>query len=238
MGSLLKAASVSLISTLLGVACGDSSQLLHPTAASALTASASQGPSAPPNGSPGSPVMPTNPVTGKVEIEGRVTSIIGNLVTVAGQAVLVPETAIIRYGSRMFTLADLRVGDFIHVSAYPTAPAGGTTALQATEVKVRHPDDDAEDDADDDGDEDDADDDDADDDADEEDEVEVEGQLSGLAGACPALSFTVRGRSVQTNGSTTFKNGPCSALRNGFSVEVEGRMQGATLVAKVVEIDR
>jgi Domain of unknown function (DUF5666)/Putative binding domain, N-terminal len=65
--------------------------------------------------------------------------------------------------------------------------------------------------------------------------VQFEGSVSGLSGTCPALTFTVRGRTVRTNGSTDFRGGSCSALRNGDNVDVRGTTQpdGSVLASRV-----
>jgi Domain of unknown function (DUF5666) len=66
----------------------------------------------------------------------------------------------------------------------------------------------------------------------ENNEVELEGTMSGLTGACPALSFTVNSRSVVTNASTDFDKTACSAFKNGDRVQVKGRQQsGGSLLA-------
>lgn len=98
-------------------------------------------PAPPTNTSPGSPSVPTNPVTGKIELEGQITAINGTSITVNGRAVLVPVDAVIRRGSRAVAFSELRVGDRVHVRA----SMQGTT-LEASEVKLQHPDDDDGDD--------------------------------------------------------------------------------------------
>jgi len=71
-----------------------------------------------------------------------------------------------------------------------------------------------------------------------EQEVELEGVVSGLGGACPNLTFMVNGAAVVTNGSTRFEDGPCSAVQNRKSVEVEGtRQANGSVLAKTVEIE-
>jgi hypothetical protein len=91
---------------------------------------------------------PTNPVTGRVQIEGLISGISGSSLTVNGQTVLVPLTAVIRHGSRAVAYSELRIGDRVHVVARMQ-----TTALEASEVKLQNPgggDDAGEDDDDDD----------------------------------------------------------------------------------------
>lgn len=81
------------------------------------------------------------------------------------------------------------------------------------------------------------DDDDDDDDNDDEDEDEFEGAVSGLIGACPSITFTVAGVTVNTNSATRFED-PCSRIANGTRVEVEGNRQAnGAILATEVEID-
>jgi uncharacterized protein DUF5666 len=80
-------------------------------------------------------------------------------------------------------------------------------------------------------------DDDDDDDNDDEDEDEFEGAVSGLIGACPSITFTVAGVTVNTNSATRFED-PCSRIANGTRVEVEGNRQAnGAILATEVEID-
>jgi len=69
----------------------------------------------------------------------------------------------------------------------------------------------------------------------EQNEVELTGTMSGLTGACPALSFTVNGRSITTNASTQFDKTPCSGFKNGDRVEVKGNgpSNGAVVATRV-----
>lgn len=67
--------------------------------------------------------------------------------------------------------------------------------------------------------------------------VEVEGAVAGLTGTCPALTFTVGGTPVVTEGATFFKEGSCDSLQNGAHVEVKGRRVDNRIVAAVVEVD-
>lgn len=264
----LKMAGTIVFGALLSTACSDSAASLSPTAPSAMLtppavlagavsaeASGANGngkdknkpttpitpttpstPTPPTNTSPVAPVAPANPVTGKTELEGAIASKAGTSITVNGQVVLVPSTAVIRHGSRVLALADLHVGDRVHVSANRVTAGTGlatTTQLEATEIKVQNPS---------------RDDDDADDDEEEEEDeedggvtnrVEVEGIVSARAGTCPALSFSLGGKTVVTTVSTVFKDGTCAAVLNGVSVEVDGLLQAnGTVLATVVDIDR
>ena len=95
---------------------------------------------APTNGSPGAP---TAPGLKKVEIEGLISAMGGDSITVNGQIVIVPSTCPIRHGSTSFNFADLQVGDRVHVTANRVTDSTGTvasiTTLEATEVKVQKP---------------------------------------------------------------------------------------------------
>ncbi len=151
---------VGLIGALLATAaCGDSSRSLNPTAPSAVVAAsmndeagdanATSGPTGKPvnpgngNGN-GNGNGPTNPTTGKVEIEGLISAIAGTSITVNGQTVAVPVGTVIRHGSRTVAYSALRIGDRVHITARMQG-----TVLEATEVKLQNPgggDDDGDDD--------------------------------------------------------------------------------------------
>ncbi|MBI2185656.1 MAG: hypothetical protein HYU37_00875 [Acidobacteria bacterium] len=66
---------------------------------------------------------------------------------------------------------------------------------------------------------------------------EVEGQISGLTGTCPSLTFTVGTTTVTTSSATVFNGVACTALANGTKVEVEGTLSGTTLAAASLELD-
>ena len=107
-------------------------------------------PPAPPptNTSPVAPRVPTNPTTGKVEIEGVISALAGTSITVNGQTVAVPVGTVIRHGSRTVAYSALRIGDRVHITARMQG-----TVLEATEVKLQNSgggDDDGDDDDDDD----------------------------------------------------------------------------------------
>jgi hypothetical protein len=79
-----------------------------------------------------------------------------------------------------------------------------------------------------------------DDDNEEDDELEMRGTVSGLTGTCPALTFTLGTtdpRTVMTSANTRFEDMSCSRIQNGSRVEVEGRLDGATIMATEVEFD-
>jgi hypothetical protein len=148
-----------------------------------------------------------------VEVNGRIDSINvgGRTLLVGGQSVMVPPSALIRYGNQTFTFADLRAGD--HIQAKGTRD--GST-LVASEIKVET----------------------GDDDEDDNDDNELRGTVSNLAGTCPAVSFFLGSTKVITTASTKFEDGGCSTLRNDLRVEVEGsRANDGSLVASKVERD-
>src|SRR5215203_1317095 len=104
-------------------------------------------PTVPTTPTPGNVTPPTNttppaPSTRKVEIEGAIAATAGDSIVVNGQTVVVPATCPVRHGSRTLSLADLQVGDRVHVRASRTTSGIGvtaTTTLEATEVKVQNP---------------------------------------------------------------------------------------------------
>ncbi len=145
---------VGLIGALLATAaCGDSSRSLNPTAPSAVVAasindeagdatatSGATGNSKPKPVNPGNGNGngngngPTNPTTGKVEIEGLISAIAGTSITVNSRTVSVPVGTVIRHGSRTVAYSALRIGDRVHITARMQG-----TVLEATEVKLQNP---------------------------------------------------------------------------------------------------
>ncbi|MGH9201452.1 MAG: hypothetical protein ACRD2A_09465, partial [Vicinamibacterales bacterium] len=70
------------------------------------------------NGGNGPPAQtPGPPADKKVELEGLIELIVGNVLTVNSQAVLVPLTVVVHHGSKVVLFADLAVGDRVHVKA-------------------------------------------------------------------------------------------------------------------------
>jgi trimeric autotransporter adhesin len=67
--------------------------------------------------------------------------------------------------------------------------------------------------------------------------ISLRGDVSGLSGECPNLTFTVDGRLVRTSGATSFDR--CDRLRNGREVRVDGLLQvdGSVLALRVREGD-
>lgn len=96
---------------------------------------------------PTAPALPGNttppaPVTKKVELEGLISAKGANTITVNGQLVTVPSTAVIRKGNRTYKFSDLRVNDRVHVKAMrqaSTTALAASTSLMATEVKLQNP---------------------------------------------------------------------------------------------------
>jgi hypothetical protein len=78
---------------------------------------------------------PTTPGSSKtVQLEGLISDIVGDTITVNSQIVTVPLTAIIRHGSRAVTFAELQVGDRVHVKATLVGEV-----LEASEVNLQNP---------------------------------------------------------------------------------------------------
>jgi len=70
-------------------------------------------------------------------------------------------------------------------------------------------------------------------------EFEVEGYVAGCPSAAPCGStFTVDGRSVQTNSGTRFEDGTKDELVNNVKVEAEGHFVGSTLLADKIKFKR
>ena len=108
---------------------------------------------------------------------------------------VLPET-IIRHGHTMLTFADLVVGGRVHVKG--SADGAAVTAREITVQREGGEDRDA---------------------------GEAEGVVSGLAGRCPAITFTVGTLKVTASATTVFRHGGCAAVLNGARVEVKGAVQ-------------
>jgi len=69
--------------------------------------------------------------------------------------------------------------------------------------------------------------------------VTLRGDVSGLAGTCPAVTFMLDGRTVSTSGSTSFKGGNCAKLKDGEGVSVRGLLTlEGTVNATDIEFDK
>ena len=55
-------------------------------------------------------------------------------------------------------------------------------------------------------------------------EITIDGEVGDVSGSCPALTFTLDGRTVVTSNQTEFSRGPCKDLRSGVEVEVRGTL--------------
>ena len=53
----------------------------------------------------------------------------------------------------------------------------------------------------------------------------VAGVVSGLAGACPTVTFTVNTTKISTTAATLFTDGTCAEFANGVTVHVKGAKQ-------------
>jgi len=151
---------------------------------------------------------------GRADVRGMITSIdpAARSLTIGAILVMVPGTAEIKERGIARAFGDLALQQRVHVEGIVSG-----SAITAREVEIED-----ERDDDDNGD-------------DDEDDAEFTGTVTAIRGDCPALSLTVGGRSVRTNGSTSFLRTTCSTLAVGAIVEVEGATQpdGSVLAQKV-----
>ncbi len=157
-----------------------------------------------------------------VEVQGPISALnlAARSLQIAGQTVVVPATAVVRRGDRTLQFTDLKMGDQVKVKG----SRDGST-VTATEVKIEERDDDDDDD------------DDEDDDRDDGRQTELSGTVSGLGGACPSITFTVRSTGVRTSSATEFRDA-CSRILNAARVEVRGtRDANGQILATRVELD-
>ena len=152
-----------------------------------------------------------------VNLEGTISGLTGTAAsftfTLDGRTVK-GDAATEFKGGKSPSFADLANGDEVHVKG--TLREG---FVQAERINVED-EDEAEDE---------------DDDADEADEWEAEGAIAGLSGSCPAITFTLSGKSVRATSATRFQNIACAAIANGTRLEVEGTLQtdGSVIATKI-----
>ncbi len=151
-----------------------------------------------------------------VELEGLIASI--NLgartLVVNGTTVSVPAAATIRHGDTRFNLADLKVGQRVHVKGTTSGSTIVASEVMLQDENPKPPDK-------------------------GEAEAEAEGTVSGLGGTCPSLTFTVHSTRVSTSASTQFLKGTCGQLTNGTKVEVDGaRQSDGSITAAKVQVDK
>jgi len=147
----------------------------------------------------------------EAQLEGVIASIDAahTSFVVNGTTVNVLTTTVLRHGRTTLAFADLKVGDRVHVKG-----AANGKAVEAREVKLQnergHDDHDAD---------------------------HAEGVVAGLAGTCPAITFTVgtAKTTVTATDKTIFGRGGCAAVVNNVNVEVRGALQadGSILASRV-----
>ncbi len=152
----------------------------------------------------------------RVEVEGRIAvlNLVARTLRIGDTTVVVPAGTPIRHGGTPMELADLRVGDRVHVQATkngvivtatevvfqtsnPPLPTPTPTPSATPTPTPTPPPDDHHD-------------------------AQVNGIVAGLGGTCPAVHFTIGATHVTTGATTEFDGGPCSQLANGIRVEVKG----------------
>lgn len=141
------------------------------------------------------------------EIEGRIESIEGSTLTVRARTVMVTASTAIRRGSTVMTLADLEVGQRVHVKG-TVAGEGEAAVTTASEIKVQNVNTNLP--------------------------VNLQGTASGLTGTASAFEFVVQGRTVKGDAATEFKGGKSPSfdkLANGGRVHVQGTQQNGFVQA-------
>jgi hypothetical protein len=152
---------------------------------------------------------------GEADLEGRVTAVnaTGGTLTVGTTVVTVPAGTTIRHGSTNLTLAEIQVGDLVHVKGTRSG-----SIFTASEIMVQTSNGNPNEPGNGEG--------------NDQNEADLSGTISGLSSTstCPAISFTVASTKVTTNASTEFKGVSCSQLANGQRVEVKGTKQADSSV--------
>ena len=168
--------------------------------------------------------------TNRVQLSGFVEArgLAARTLIVRGTLATVPETALIRHGSRTLTLADIGVGDKVQIKGTVTG-----TLVVATEVKVeeRHHDDGES-----------ADDGEVDEDTEDETDsestaVRLRGVVEIIEGDCPEVTFALAGAWVRTDSATRFKGVACIELHDGANVAIRGaRQDDGSIAAARIEL--
>lgn len=146
------------------------------------------------------------------EIEGRIESIQGSTLIVATRTVLVTPATVIRHGGTSMTLAQLQVGQRVHVKGTVTG-TDATASTTATQINVQN--------------------------MNTSMGVELEGTVSGLTGTAAAFQFIVDGRTVRGGAATEFKGGKSpsfAGLANGGKVHVKGTLQEGFVFAQRINL--
>lgn len=154
---------------------------------------------------------PTESVT---QLEGRVNAVnpggASRTLLVDDTTVSVPAAATIRHGGTVVEFSTIKVGDRVHVKG----SFSGTT-LVAAEVMVQN--------------------------TNAKVPVNAKGTVSRVETgyACPSIRFTVEGWLVETDTSTSFEKGTCSAVVVGATVHVKGEVQSTgRVLASWVQIGK
>jgi hypothetical protein len=67
--------------------------------------------------------------------------------------------------------------------------------------------------------------------------VPVIGTVSALSGTCPTVTFTLEGKTIKTNASTSFGDGKCADLKNDLKAGAIGAVQtDGSILAKQVRV--
>lgn len=151
-------------------------------------------------------------VNGDTEIEGRIESIDGSTLKVAGRTVLVTPSTVIRHGGTAMTLTQLAVGQRVHVKGITTGAGATTTAttIIVQNLNASLP-------------------------------VNLDGTVSGLTGTAASFTFTLDGRRVCGDAATEFKGGGRSPsfadLQNGDEVDVKGTQRETCVYAQRITFE-
>src|SRR5688500_14874098 len=146
------------------------------------------------------------------EIEGRIESITGSTLKVAGRTVTVGAATAIRHGDTTMTLSQLAAGQRVHVKG--TVSGTGTTATTtATLIIVQN--------------------------MNTSIPANLEGTVSDLTGTAAAFEFKIGSRVVRGTTATDFKGGKTPSfteLANGGKVHVKGAQQNGYVQAETVTL--
>jgi hypothetical protein len=142
---------------------------------------------------------PGPPESKKVEIEGVIQAIVGQVLTVNDQHVFVPLTVIVHHGSEVVPFGNLHIGDRVHMRAWLVLDV-----LTASDVKLQNP---------------------AEGVVDGVGDTELVGVVSAFTVVlCPDATFLLGTQLVRVDASTLPVD-VCASLANDLNVHVDGNLQ-------------
>lgn len=150
----------------------------------------------------------------RAEVEGRIASLDASArsMQVGTASIQVQANASIRSGAVTLQFTDLQVQQRVHVRGTLQGSVVSAEEVEVEDAGHSEPEP-----------------------GDDQGETEFTGSIASLGGSCPSRTMSVAGKSVRTNGATSFLKAACGDLRTGMIVEVKGNLQpdGSVLAVRI-----